>query len=75
MIQNVAGLSEQEAGRILQDSQFQLKEALFMALTNASYEEAGHYLQKENGHLKKALKLFFKTDTNQDEEKGDSLRC
>jgi N-acetylmuramic acid 6-phosphate etherase len=74
MIQNVADVTEQEAVRVLDNSRFQLKEALFMALTNVSYEEAVYYLQKENRHLKKALKYFFKTNMNES-KKGDSLQC
>lgn len=60
IIQTVADIPEDEAFEILKNSRFQLKEALFIALTDASPEEAVHYLQKANGHVKKAVTLFFK---------------
>lgn len=63
MIQSLADIEEEEAAAILKSSHFQLKEALFIALTDASYEEAVHYLQKANGHLKKAITLFFEINT------------
>jgi N-acetylmuramic acid 6-phosphate etherase len=62
MIQTIADVSEEEAYTILKRSEFQLKEALFTALTDASPEEAARYLQQADRHVKKAVTLFFGID-------------
>ncbi|WP_078411332.1 N-acetylmuramic acid 6-phosphate etherase [Priestia abyssalis] len=63
IIQTVADIPEEEAFTLLKKSQFQLKEALFMALTDASQEEAVRFLQETDGHIKKAVTLFFGKNT------------
>ncbi|WP_416829219.1 N-acetylmuramic acid 6-phosphate etherase [Ectobacillus polymachus] len=59
IIQTVADIPEYEAAEILKSSQYQLKEALFIALTDVSREASVHYLQEADGHIKKALNLFL----------------
>ena len=59
IIQTVAGIPEEDAFDLLKKSQCQLKEALFMALTDASQEEAVRCLKEADGHVKKAVTLFL----------------
>lgn len=63
IIQTVADIPEEKAFDLLKNSRFQLKEALFIALTDASPEEAVRYLQETDGYVKKAVTLFFGKNT------------
>lgn len=58
MIEELAGITEEKAQHLLSDNDNNLKQALFVSLTESTKEEAVYFLEKADQHLKKAIHLF-----------------
>lgn len=58
MIEELAGITEEKAQNLLSDNDNNLKQALFVSLTESTKEEAVYFLEKADQHLKKAIHLF-----------------
>jgi N-acetylmuramic acid 6-phosphate etherase len=58
-IMEIVHVSEQEAATLLEGSQYDLKSAIFMGITQATKEEADFYIHQANGRLKEAIYGFF----------------
>lgn len=58
MIEELAGITEEKAQHLLSDNDNNLKQALFVSLTESTKEEAVYFLEKVDQHLKKAIHLF-----------------
>jgi N-acetylmuramic acid 6-phosphate etherase len=59
IIGKLAGIDEQKAQHLLNDNENNLKQALFVSLTEGTKEEAVSYLEQADQHLKKAIQLFY----------------
>lgn len=59
MITELAGVTPDEAKSLLEQSGYQVKSALFMAMTGTTVDEAKVFLRLEKGRLKQALQRFF----------------
>ncbi|UFU00796.1 N-acetylmuramic acid 6-phosphate etherase [Radiobacillus kanasensis] len=55
----VTDIPESEARILLQESDYDLKVAIFRSMTSSSVEEAKALLLEENGHLKNAIQRYF----------------
>lgn len=58
MIEELAGITEEKAQHLLSDNDNNLKQAIFVSLTESTKEEAVYFLEKADQHLKKAIHLF-----------------
>ncbi|WP_117168594.1 N-acetylmuramic acid 6-phosphate etherase [Paraliobacillus sediminis] len=58
-LMTIADVSEAEAKILMKKTEHNLKQAIFISLTDASVEQAEKYLRESNGHLKKAIHNFF----------------
>ncbi|KXG44265.1 N-acetylmuramic acid 6-phosphate etherase [Tepidibacillus infernus] len=61
-LMDLTNLSEFEAKDLLEQSEYHLKTAIFVALTQGSKEQAQYYLSQSNGRLKEAIHRFFNTN-------------
>ncbi|MFT0803153.1 N-acetylmuramic acid 6-phosphate etherase [Bacillus swezeyi] len=60
ILMNTTGLSQDEASHVLKESDYNIKAAIFMVLTNGTLKDASRCLSHENGHLKKAIHYYRK---------------
>ncbi|KAB7667608.1 N-acetylmuramic acid 6-phosphate etherase [Bacillus sp. B1-b2] len=56
---NLTEITELEATKILEENDYDLKTALFRALTDSTKEDAFRYIAEAEGHIKKAVQLYF----------------
>ncbi|GGB62134.1 N-acetylmuramic acid 6-phosphate etherase [Fictibacillus barbaricus] len=59
MISKLADIDETKAQDLLGDNENNLKQALFVSLTESTKEEAVYFLEKAEQHLKKAIQLYY----------------
>ncbi|PWU66822.1 N-acetylmuramic acid 6-phosphate etherase [Gracilibacillus dipsosauri] len=59
MLKELTGISDQQAENLMKETNNQLKNAVFMAITNSSLQESEMYLHKAEGHLKQAIKSYL----------------
>lgn len=62
-LQNITGISEEEAISIFKESHQNLKAAIFMAFTKRTYQVSIQFLEESNGHLKKAIQQYYKDNS------------
>lgn len=59
MISKLADIDETKAQDVLSDNEDNLKQALFVSLTDSTKKEAVSFLEQADHHLKKAIQLYY----------------
>jgi len=58
-LMTIADITQTEAQALMKETNYDLKKAIFISMTDTNIEVAEQYLQQADGHLKQAIHHFF----------------